>query len=399
LIDWIGSSSTPEKDLSGAVDLLNQAVTRDPSFFLAYCRLAEAHDGIYFFTSVDHTPSRLALAKSAIDSAFRLKPDSGDAHLALALHFYRGYTDYDHTRAELALARRALPNEPKIFYTTALIDRRQGRWPEALRNFERASELDPRNAFLLTSLAGAYGFAHAYDKADNALARVLAINPSDTDAKLGRAFNAIGWRADTRSFRAVIEKIRVDDPAFAETNGMKSARFMLALFDRDLATASRLVEALPENDPHDELGRGRSFAKGVVARMKGDAAGAYSAFTIARAEQEEAIRARPDNTKLLCGLGLTDAALGRKEEALREGRRAVELMPLAKDSLDGPIVLHYFAQICAWAGERDLAIEQLQILARIPAGPDYGNLRLSPSWDPLRGDPRFENIVASLAPK
>jgi serine/threonine-protein kinase len=133
--------------------------------------------------------------------------------------------------------------------------------------------------------------------------------------------------------------------------------------------------------------------------MTGDTAGARSAFTIARAEQEEAVRGRPDDPKLLCGLGLSDAALGRKEEALGEGRRAIELMPVAKDSLDGPIVLHYFAQICAWTGERDLAIEQLQILAKLPAGPDYGNLRLSPSWDPLRGDPRFERIVSSLAPK
>jgi serine/threonine-protein kinase len=399
LIDWIGSSSTPEKDLSAAVDLLTQAVTRDPSFFLAYCRLAEAHDGIYFFTDIDHTPGRLALAKSAIDAAFRLKPDSGDAHLALALHFYRGYTDYDHARAELALARRALPNEPKIFYTTALIDRRQDRWPEARRNFERASELDPRNLLFLKALVGFYGFMRAYDQANNAVARILAIDPNNNDARLCRGFIAIASRADTGTFRTAIEKIRAGDPAFAETDGMKGATFMLALTERDVAAASRIAETLPENDPTDEALLGRSFAKGVVARMKGDADGALSAFRTARVEEEEALRKRPDMAQLLCGLALIDAGLGRKEEAMREGRHAIELMPVAKDSLEGPIVLTEFAKVCAWTGERDLAIEKLQVVAKIPAGPDYGNLRLSPMWDPLRGDPRFEKIVASLAPK
>ncbi len=133
--------------------------------------------------------------------------------------------------------------------------------------------------------------------------------------------------------------------------------------------------------------------------MKGDTVAARVAFTAARAQQEEAVRARPDDGSVLCVLGLIDAALGRKEEALREGRRAVELLPVAKDALDGPDILYFYAVICAWTGERDLAIEQLQTLAKIPAGTSYGELRLNPYWDPLRGDPRFEKIVASLAPK
>jgi serine/threonine protein kinase/Flp pilus assembly protein TadD len=400
LLDWISSSSTPEKDLFTAVDLLNQAVTRDPSFLLAYCRLAEAHDGIYFHTSADHTPSRLALAKSAIDSAFRLRPDSGEAHLALALHLYWGYSDYDHARAELALARQALPSNAKVFEVTGWIDRRQGCWPDAVRNFERASELDPRNVFLLTNLAGACCFSRAYDKANNALARVLAMNPNDSGTRLFRAFIEMTARADIRTVRATIEKIRVDDPAFTENDKLKRAEFFVALLERDPVSAARAAETLPTtNASGDDTELGPNFWKGVVARMKGDVAAARIAFTMARAEQEEAVRARPYKAPLLCGLALIDAGLGRKEEALREGRRALELTPVAKDSLDGPIVLTYFAVICAWAGERDLAIEQLEIAAKIPAGAEYGGLRLSPMWDPLRGDPRFEKIVASLAPK
>jgi len=142
----------------------------------------------------------------------------------------------------------------------------------------------------------------------------------------------------------------------------------------------------------------RAYLQGSVARMKGDAAAAHAAFTVARAQQEEAVRAQPDYGPPLGVLGLIDAALGRKEEALLEGRRALELAPMAKDSLDGVDVLYVYAVICAWTGERDLAIEQLETLAKIPAGPSYGDIRLSPNWDPLCGDPRFEKIVASLAP-
>ena len=142
-----------------------------------------------------------------------------------------------------------------------------------------------------------------------------------------------------------------------------------------------------------------AYAKGLIARMKGDAAAAQAAFTTARVQQEEAVRAQPDHGPPLCVLGLIDACLGRKEDALREGRRALELAPIAKDSLNGADVLYFYAVICAWTGEHDLAIEQLQILAKVPAGASYGDLRLNPHWEPLRGDPRFDKIVASLAPK
>ncbi len=138
--------------------------------------------------------------------------------------------------------------------------------------------------------------------------------------------------------------------------------------------------------------------EGLVARMKGDAVAAQAAFSAARAQQENVVRSQPDYGPPLCFLGLIDAGLGRKEEALREGQRALELTPIAKDSLDGADVLYFYAVICAWTGEYDLAIEQLKTLAKIPAGVFYGDMRLNPYWDSLRGDPRFEKIVTELAP-
>ncbi len=177
------------------------------------------------------------------------------------------------------------------------------------------------------------------------------------------------------------------------------------MYDRDAVTADHALAVLAAlGEDIFDVGRGgtqfsRAYLQGSVARMKGDAAAAHAAYTVARTQQEEAVRAQPDYGPPLSVLGLIDAALGQKEEALREGRRAFELAPIAKDSLDGVDVLYFYAVICAWTGERDLAIEQLETLAKIPAGPSYGDIRLSPNWDPLRGDSHFEKIVASLAPK
>jgi serine/threonine protein kinase/Tfp pilus assembly protein PilF len=382
-----------------AVDLLNQAIIRDPNFLLAYCWLARAHDTLYF-TYVDHTPTRLALANSAISSALGLKPDSGEAHLALALHLYFGYFDYDRARTELDIARRTLPNNKQIFKLAGMIDRRQGRWPEAVRNFERAFELDPRNFDTIRSIARTYEWLRIYQQESDALDRALALKPNDIDAMLDRARIAVAERADTRPLHAAIEKILADAPASAENQSLAGSRFWLALIERDFVAAGRALSALPEKDPfRSEFQFSRAYAEGLIARMKGDAATARDAFSAARAEQEKTVRARPDFGPVLCGLGLIDAKLGRKEEALREGRRAVELTPLAKQSFLGAEVLYHFAVICAWTGERDLAIEQLETLAKIPAGPSYGDLRLGPDWDPLRGDPRYEKIVASLARK
>ncbi|PYK98582.1 MAG: hypothetical protein DME32_13990, partial [Verrucomicrobia bacterium] len=365
VIEWAGVR-TKEKDLLQAVDLLNQAIARDPEFLRAYCWLARAHDTLYF-EEVDRTPARLELANSAINAAFRIKPDSGEAHLALAVHRYWGYFDYDRALAELATARRTLPNNPEVYYFSALIDHRQGRWPAAVHNMERASELDPRNAFTLNGLAANYYFVRAYQQCGEAKDRVIALQPNDARIKLERAMLEISWRADTRPLQAAMEKISADDTAHTKNEELNGARFFLAFYERDTVTADRTVAALPEKDLNDDIGYGRAFWTGLVARTKGDAAAAHAAFDVARAVQEQLARARPDSGGRLAGLGLIDAGLGRKEDAIREGRQAVELTP--------------------------------KISAKIPNGVHYGDLRLDPTWDPLRGDPRFEKIVASLAPK
>ena len=167
-----------------AIDLLNQAVARDPSFFDAYCALSAAHDQIYFF-NYDHTPARLASAEAAIQEAFRIRPNAGKAHLARAYHLYNGYLDYEGALAELEVARQTLPNHPWIFSITGFIQRRQGRWEESIRSFERAIELDPRSVNTLDNIGGSYGMIRRYAEQKSKLDRILAIEPNDAHRKSG----------------------------------------------------------------------------------------------------------------------------------------------------------------------------------------------------------------------
>src|SRR6266403_2768295 len=391
-------------DRSEAVELLNKAVARDASFLLAYCQLAFLHDLIYQ-QEIDHSPARLTLAKSAIDSAFRLRPDSAEAHLALSWHLYWGYADFDSARTELALAKQNLTNNPRAFELAGLIDRRQGRWADATQNLERACELDPRNLPYHITLATTYLWLHDYDQMAKVMDHIIVLRPDRKLPRLIRAGIERDGRADTGPMRAAIEKILTNDPGSDKDPDVAWWRLGLALNDRDFDAAGSLAGGLSQQTLGVGFTQGsRDFWLGIVARLKGDVAAARTAFMTARTQLEEEIRVQPDDGRLLSRLGLIDAALGRKQEALSEGRRAVELAPIAHEAMFGDCpnevcVTIDFAMICAWTGETELALEQLEAVTKIPGGPTYGELRLNPMWDPLRGNPRFEKIVASLAPK
>jgi TolB-like protein/class 3 adenylate cyclase/Tfp pilus assembly protein PilF len=392
-------SAVSREKLLQAVELLNQALARDPSFFLAYCQLAYTHDQLYFIFG-DHTAARLALAEGAIEAAFRLRPDAGEAHLARAENLYRGHLDYDGALAELEVARRTLPNSPHVFELTGFILRRRGKHEEGLKSLQRALELDPRNFFTLQQVALSYLNLRRYADDAAVLDRALTISPNDVETKVARAVVDLDWKADTGPLHRVIESIRTENPKGIEA--VADNWLTCALAERDAGAAANALAALGENYfGNDAVHLYKAFGEGLVARMTKDQAKAHAAFTAARAQQEELVQAQPDYGPALCVLGLIDAGLGRKEEALREGRRAVELMPVTKDSINGAHMIEYFAIIAAWVGEKDLACEQLAITTQIPAIGTiaYGQLKLLPYWDPLRGDPRFEKIVASLAPK
>ena len=397
-----GFSVTYGPDVRKAIDLLDEAVKRDPSFFDAYCQLAYAHEYLYGQTGSDHTPARLALAEAAVQAATRLRPDAAETHLARAQYLYYGLRDYAGALAQLEIARRGLPNDPRLFEITGYILRRRGQSEEGLQNLERAAELDPRNFDILQQIALSYQFLGRYADSIAAMDRALAIVPDSVETQDVRGLFYFFWKADTRPPLQAIDAILAQEPSAIAVAA--DTWFLCALADRDPATAERALVAVGDNACWSEgvITLSRSFGEGLLARMVKDEARARTAFAAARAQQEKIVQAQPDYGPALCVLGLIDAALGRKDLALNEGRRAIALTPLEKDVVNGSRVLQYFAITATWAADKEFALQQMEAGLRAPAASQmlsYGALKLLPFWDPLRGDPRFEKIVASLAPK
>jgi len=397
----LGAFSGPG-DLRKAIELLDEAVKRDPSFFDAYCQLAWAHENLYAVQGSDHTPARLALAEAAVQAATRLRPDAAETHLARAQYLYYGLRDYAGALAELEIARRALPNDPRLFELTGYNLRRRGQQEEGLQNLERAAELDPRNFSTLQQIALSYQYLGRHAEAIAAWDRVLAIVPDNVDTRAFRALYELCWKADTQPLHQTIDAILAQGPSAVAR--IADNWFFCALAERDPAAAERALVALDDNPCCGEgvILLSHSFGEGLLARMTKDEARARTAFEAARAQQEKIVQAQPDYGPALCVLGLIDAALGRKDLALDEGRRAIALTPVEKDVNNGSLVLQYFAITAAWAGDKEVALQQLEAGLRAPdasAMLSYGALKLLPFWDSLRGDPRFEKIVESLAPK
>ncbi len=381
--------------LPQAAHLLDEAVARDPRFLLAWCRLSKVHCLIYW-QGHDHTEARLELANAAVQTALRLQPDSGEAHLALADYYYHGFRDYDRARSELAIARRTLPNNSEVFEYSAYIDRRQGRWEEATSNLEHALELDPRNFFMLQQLALAYEAQRRYPDQTRTYARALTIIPGDPATRIYQSLVDLVSRADVKPFQTTLATLIAEDPAVA--SDVDDPRD--ALCERTATAMNRALTNYPRdgvatngvNFPH-------AYWEGVFAHCQGDAIKAQAAFTEARSKVAEMMEKQPESAAALSLLGLIDTGLGRKEDALREGRRACELLPISKDAIDGVALAVNLAQIYTWTGEKDLAIPQIAAVERVPNYLSYGFLKLQPIWDSLRGDPGFEAIVASLAPR
>jgi TolB-like protein/Tfp pilus assembly protein PilF len=391
-------SPRAKEDLFQAVELLSQAIARDPSFFSAYCELAAAHDKIYFL-GFDHSKARLELAETAIRTIRDARPESGETHLALAHHLYWAYRDYNQAKEELAKAKVSLPNESRIPLLTGYIDRRQGHWEKSVEEMKQALELDPHNFSILQQISLTYQALRRYEEAISTLDSALAIAPKDVAGRVRRAWVTAEWRADLKPLRSTIETTLADDPSAPPV--IVSMWLDLALRERDPAAAERALAAMPAGGCYEEnIPFPTSWCEGLVARLRGDELAAHDAFIKARKELEQTLRNEHNYAQGLCALGVVDAALENKEDAIREGELAVKLMPASQSAIEGSVLIQYLAIIHTWTGDKDRAIERLEEAAKLPGSHvTYGNLRLHPLWDPLRGDPRFEKIVDSLAPK
>jgi TolB-like protein len=398
IYDSVVNASRQKENYFKAVQLLDQAVARDPAFLLAHCQLAYAHDYIYFL-DYDRTETRLALAETCVTAAVRLQPDAGETHLAQAIHFYYGYRNFSQAREELTKAQRALPNDAQIFQFLGLIDRRQGRWDEAIRNLEQAVDLDPRNQFRLGDLQDTYLNLRRYEDAIAVAYRALSLQPRSALLRAGPAWIGVEADANIAPLRATLNTIEAEGPASAAE--VADISFPTALRERDPAGAARALANIPSEGYIKEADYPvpRAWFEGLLAKLRQDAPGAHAAFMAARAETEKLVRAQPGNVRPLIAVAFIDAELGDKEKAIREGRTACDMLPPARDAISGVILISDLARIYALTGEKDLALEQLDVVSKLPWGPSYGALRLDPEWDSLRSDQRFEKIVASLVPK
>ena len=374
-----------------AIRLLDQAVAHDPAFYLAYCELARAHESLYFL-GADHTPARIAQAKHAVEKALSLAPERGEAHLAAAWVAYHCELDYTTALSELAIARRGLPNDPTIFSLAGVIARRQSRWEDSVRDMEHAAALDPRNVWLLQQIWHTYAYLRRYEDMAGALDRALVASPDDAISRVARALVDLEWRGEIQPAREVIEAVIAEDPGAVEA--IAEQWFHVALCRRDPGDMARSLASIPpEGSVLFTVRMPKSFCEGMAARARANAPAAEAAFASARAEMAKLVDEQPDYAHALSVLGMSEAGLGNKHDALAHGRRAVELFPITKDALAGAEILRNFAITYAWLGEKDLAIEQLEKVVRIPSPVSYGQLLLHPWWDPLRGDPRFDKIV------
>jgi len=397
LIKTFPDTENWKETLLKAVRLLDEAIARDPNFALAYCWRAIAHDDLYW-NGLDRTPARLDLAQASVDRALALVPDLGEAHLAQALLYYHGKRDYTRAFQELALASRTLPNSAEVSYLAGTIARRQGRWDDSVKNLEKAYELDPLNQRIVNGLSVVYDLLRRYDDETALFDRAAAANPSSRNyAQMVHAQIEL-QRGDLSAARSFLSSLPPDyDP-----NGQATwTRITLALYERDFDAAGKFLASWKQ----DTLvaGAGKvvpvSYWQGIIARASGDKTKATEAFTRARATIVSQLAKQPDDPNLLATLGLADAGLGRKEDALNEGRRATALRPLSEDAVDGAAMLSELAMIYAWVGETSSAMDQLESLAKIPNGPYFGALKYDPAWDALRSEARFNAMLNELQPR
>jgi tetratricopeptide (TPR) repeat protein len=276
--------------------------------------------------------------------------------------------------------------------------RRQGRWEEAIETFNRALVIDPRNVVTMQQLSVCYQALNRIRDKALLLDRALAISPNDVTLEAARAFTDLEWHADPKPMQRLVDRVLRQDPAAAAA--MADRWLFVALCARDAASAGRALDLLGSEGCHaDQLPFARGWCEGLVAQVHHDDAAARVAFADARRETAQLAAEQPESAETLSALALADAMLGHRDEAIGGGRRAVEMLPDSKDAVDGPVMRENLALIYGLLGERDLAIAELTEALSHPSYISYGYLRLHPLWDPLRGDPRFEQIVASLAPK
>jgi len=387
------------KELPLAIDLYQQALSKDPGFALAAAMLSQTHMRTYW-TLPDHTESRLAAAKAAAEQALALEPDLGEAHVALGTYWYYGYRDYAQALQQLDLARKSLPNNSPVELYVGAILRRQGRWTDAIPHMQRAIVLDPRSSLAVDQLAVAYQALRRYAEAEPVFARAVAVTQDPTDEQITQAYNSVVWKGNLDPLRAAVGSLTVGSDDYS---GNASSIFQLRWWSRDYSAAAKVAETDTATNWSDQSNitlPKRLFLAWAYA-AGGDNAKAPPLYAELRTQMQAAVQQNPSDPDLHLALGFAAAGLGMKDEAIREGRNATALMPVSRDSYSGPAYLTQLAQLYVRVGEYDQGIATLRDVMGVSssgASISPALLKLDPVWDPLRKDPRFQKLIADGEP-
>jgi TolB-like protein/Flp pilus assembly protein TadD len=383
-------------ELLRAEELFEHAIKLDPKFAAAFAGLSMVQSSMYHES--DPTPARREKARRNADEAVRLQPNLPEGHLALGFSYYYGDRDYERALAEFEIAKRDLPNEAEAYMAIGAIQRRQAKWNDSNANFEKAAALDPKNATILFNLALNYIALRNFDAADKTLDRAIAAAPQAFGPVALKAYLVILSKGDLTVAKKQLSSIAVE----SDPNGMVTwMRWWLLMFQRKLPEALAVVEKFPGEILILETAAPapKALLKGIIHWLQGDKATAQTEFGQARIISEKLLREAPDDPKRRAQHGLILAALGQKEEAIVQGKRAVELLPESQDAMDGPKITASLAEIYALTGETDEALRLIDHLLNVPNGLTVPVLKLDPVWDSLRKDPRFQALIDKYAVK
>ena len=373
-------------DTEKTEQLFERATRLDPNFARAFAALAWVEDWMYH--SFDPTPARRAKAQAAAEEALRLEPDLPEAHLAQGFYHYYCERNYQTALDEFAIARKSLPNSADVYLAIGAIQRRQGKWAESTANMEKAASLSPKDAFLLINLADNYRAADDFEHADRLFDRAIEAAPNSVSARTGKAMLAVDLKGDLSEIDKQLAQIQPG--AGSDAEGTVGRAYLLML-QRKFHDAVAILKQLPGDVRSDD--KPKEYLEGALYTFVNDKEHAHSAFQRARSILEKAIQQGSDDASRHIVLGMVLAGLGEKDAAIAEGKRAVALLPESQDALDGPKMTLMLAQIYAWTGENDAALELLERSLITPAGVTVSSLKLDPIWDPLRSDARFQALV------
>lgn len=378
-LNYSGSLIT-EENIRLAVEMFEKAVDLDPNFASAYAELSRAQSFLYF--TFDHTAERLAKAKAAVDRAFELQPGFAEGHVALGYYYYWGFRDYNRALQELRIAQKSLPNNKSILAGDGAIYRRQGKFKEALAAHQRLFAINPRDAATAHDIGFTYALMRKYPEAQRYFDLCISLRPDEENGYLSGASNQVRWKGDTKAAREILNRAPVK-----KSSEIPNQWFWVEFRDRRYQAALDVLSS-PYADPLRQ-----PVQAGMVYRLLKEPELARTSFDTARDRLEKEVQEKPDDYNLHNLLGIAYAGLGRKEDAIQEGKRAVELLPVSKDATWGPDSIENLAFIYVLVGEQNAAIDQIEYLRSIPSKLSVSLLRIDPRWDPLRNHPRFQKLL------